>query len=81
MVHSADVVIAIEAEAGTRSVLDVALAIGRPILPLPFEGDLRRSAMSHDLASKAAWNAEREDIVKWFRITPSEVEHFEQIPG
>ena len=36
MVHSADVVISIAGEDGTRSVLDAALALDRPILPLPF---------------------------------------------
>src|SRR5262249_11260311 len=38
LVHSADVVTSIEGAHGTRSVLDVALAIDRPILPLPFGG-------------------------------------------
>jgi predicted Rossmann-fold nucleotide-binding protein len=69
MVQSADVVISIEGERGTRSVLDVALAIDRPILPLPFGGGV----------SREVWDAQREDILKWFRISPGDAESFEKI--
>jgi hypothetical protein len=73
MVHSCDVVISVEGEHGTRSVLDAALAIERPILPLPFGGG----------ASGAAWLAHREAITKWFQIEPFQAEAFDQIklPG
>ncbi len=68
MVHAADVVVSVEGERGTRSVLDVALAIERPILPLPFgEG-----------ASKEVWHAQREDIVNWFQMDRREIETFER---
>jgi predicted Rossmann-fold nucleotide-binding protein len=69
MVHSADVVISIEGEVGTRSILDVALAIERPILPLPFGGG----------ASKKVWQENREDILNWFQIKPDEAEYIERI--
>jgi len=69
MVHSADVIVSIEGERGTRSVLDVALAIDRPILPLPFGGG----------ASREAWDAEREDIRKWFQIDRSDAKYFENL--
>jgi len=69
MVHSADVVLTIQGKVGTRSALDVALAIERPILPLPFDGG----------TSKEVWKAQREDIVNWFRIERREVRDFEQI--
>jgi len=69
MVYSADVVISIEGEKGTRSVLDVALAIDRPILPLPFgEG-----------VSREVWQSQRDDIIKWFRIESHEVAEFERL--
>ncbi len=68
MVHMSDVVVSIEGEHGTRSVLDVALAIERPILPLPFGNG----------ASRDFWNTYREDIISWFNIKPDEVERFEQ---
>jgi nucleoside 2-deoxyribosyltransferase len=68
MVHSSDVVVSVEGEHGTRSVLDVALAIERPVLPLPFGGG----------ASKEVWQAQREDIINWFQISGTEVESFEQ---
>src|SRR5207244_1165211 len=69
MVHSADVVISIEGETGTRSVLDVALAIERPILPLPFGNGI----------SAKVWREERAEICEWFQISPSEAEEFERI--
>lgn len=68
MVHYADVVVSVEGDHGTRSVLDVALAIERPVLPLPFG----------DGASQNAWVAQREDILTWFRIDSTEAEYFEQ---
>jgi hypothetical protein len=69
MVHSADVVIAIGGEAGTRSVLDMALAIERPILPLPFAGG----------ASADAWRQQRDDICRWFRMPADEATGFERV--
>lgn len=69
MVHSADVIITIEGDKGTRSVLDVALAIERPILPLPFgQGD-----------STKVWHEERDEICERFRISSAEAEEFERI--
>ena len=68
MVHSADVVISVEGEKGTRSVLDVALAIERPVLPLPFGGG----------ASNDVWQAQRAEIISWFRISAAEAQGFEQ---
>ena len=67
MVHSADVVISIEGDTGTRSVLDVALAIERPILPLPVG----------DGTSAKTWKDERAAICESFRITQLEAEEFE----
>lgn len=69
MVQSADVVVSLEGEVGTRSVLDVALAIERPVLPLPFGGG----------TSKEAWYAQRDDILNWFRISTAEAKAFERI--
>ncbi len=68
MVTSADVVVTVEGEKGTQSVLDVALAIERPVLPLPFAGG----------ASQKVWQAQREDIDRWFQMK-SEADEFEQI--
>jgi predicted Rossmann-fold nucleotide-binding protein len=74
MVHSADVVISVEGEKGTQSVLDMALAIERPILPLPCGGQLRKNT------SKKVWKGHRADIINWFQMKPDEVEYFERIP-
>ena len=69
MVYSSDVVIAIEGGKGTRSVLDVALAIERPALPLPFGG-----GVSEDI-----WKEEKAGICAAFQLTPEEVLQFEQM--
>lgn len=69
MVRTADVVVSIEGEQGTKSVLDMALAIERPVLPLPFgEG-----------ASRDAWLGQREDIINWFQIPANQAAEFERI--
>ena len=76
MVQSADVVVSIEGARGTRSVLDVALALERPALPLPFEG---RSDRTRDGASCSTWKSEHGLIQRWFRLGASEVSHFDSI--
>lgn len=69
MVQLADVVVAIEGEHGTRSVLDVALAIERPVLPLPFGGG----------ASAEVWRDVPDEVARWFRISNDEAAEFERI--
>lgn len=59
MVFAADVVTSIEGSRGTRSVLDVALAIERPVLPVPCGGG----------ASGDVWSQERDEICDAFRLT------------
>jgi predicted Rossmann-fold nucleotide-binding protein len=68
MVNSADVVIAIEGERGTRSVLDMALAIDRPIFPVPFAGGV----------SEEIWRDNRPEICRWFCISPEEADYFDR---
>lgn len=69
MVHACDVVVSIEGDKGTRSVLDVALAIERPLLPLPFG----------DGTSALVWQEERAGICDAFQLTRSETESIERI--
>lgn len=69
MVHSADVVISLEGDKGTRSVLDVALAIERPILPLPFGKGV----------SARVWEEERTEICERFQISPEDANEFDRI--
>lgn len=69
MVYSSDVVIAIEGGRGTRSVLDVAMAIERPILPLPFGSG----------ASEEVWREDKERICEAFQLMPDEVARLEQV--
>ncbi len=69
MVSSSDVVISIEGEAGTRSVLDMALAIDKPILPLPFgEG-----------VSRSRWKQHRREILERFHLSPKEAARWGKI--
>ena len=69
MVQSADVVISIEGETGTRSVLDVALAIERPILPLPFGSGV----------SAKVWCKERTEILNSFEMSERDALDWEQV--
>jgi hypothetical protein len=68
MVNESEVVISIEGNKGTRSVLDVALAIERPILPLPFGGK----------ASAEFWDVHRSEICRWFKIPKASAKRFER---
>jgi hypothetical protein len=67
MVFDADVVISIEGAEGTRSTLDLALAIDRPVLPVPCGGK----------ASFDAWDADKTAICKAFHLTDAEIETLE----
>lgn len=69
LVDSTDVVISIEGKEGTRSVLDMALAIEKPMLPLPFgEG-----------VSALCWMKHQREIEHWFQIAPSEARALQRI--
>jgi predicted Rossmann-fold nucleotide-binding protein len=69
MVQSADVVISIEGETGTRSVLDVALAIERAILPLPFGSGV----------SANVWHEERAEILNSFEMSERDALAWERV--
>ena len=69
MVHTADVVISIEGEAGTRSVLDVGLAIERPVLPIPLAGG----------TSAKVWRRTTPRICRAFELTSPEAKELEQV--
>jgi predicted Rossmann-fold nucleotide-binding protein len=69
MVSSSDVVISIEGEEGTRSVLDMALAIEKPILPLPFG----------DGVSANRWKEHRREILEKFHLSRNEAARWGKI--
>lgn len=69
MVSSADVVCSVEGEAGTRGVLDMALAVEKPILPLPFGGG----------ASADRWKEHRAAIQEWFGISDEQASELEAV--
>ena len=58
MVSACDVVTTLQGRKGTGEIIDMALAIERPVLPLPFTGGVSRDR----------WLANREIIQDWFEI-------------
>jgi len=69
IVNSADVVLSIGGDHGTRTILDMALAIDRPVLPVPFVKG----------ASATVWRHNLGDITKWFDISPKEARQFGRV--
>ncbi|MFX0204009.1 MAG: hypothetical protein ACFFCW_48545 [Candidatus Hodarchaeota archaeon] len=69
MVSSADVVVSYGGAVGTRSVLDLAFALERPTLPIPFSGG--RSAK--------VWRRYRDTICEWFSLTQKEARELESV--
>jgi len=69
MVNSCDLVLAIEGDVGTKTVLDLALAIEKPILPLPFGKG----------TSAEMWKQYRTDIQGWFDISDQEADELEKV--
>jgi predicted Rossmann-fold nucleotide-binding protein len=69
MVSSSDVVISIAGQEGTRSVLDMALAIEKPILPLPFS----------DGVSARRWKEHRREVLEKFHLSKKEAARWDKI--
>jgi|GEM_PF-3362866 len=69
MVNSADVIVTIEGGAGTRSVIDLAIALEKPVLPLPFgKGE-----------SLKKWKNHAGEIKRWFHLDDDEVQYLELV--
>lgn len=60
IVQHSDAVITIKGEGHTRSVIELALAINKPVLPIPFTGG----------DSKEMWTMYKEDITRMLRLSP-----------
>jgi len=58
LVSTTDATVTVEGSRGTKQIIDLALAIEKPVLPLPFTGG----------ASLTRWRENRESIREWFRI-------------
>jgi len=58
LVGSVDTLVAIEGAKGTREIIDLALALEKPMLPLPFTGGV----------ALMRWNENRKLIHEWFEI-------------
>lgn len=58
LVNSVDAAVTVEGAAGTQEQIDLALAIDRPLLPLPFTGG----------TSRQGWQDNRDEIQAWFDI-------------
>ena len=66
-VQSSDALVTIGGEKGTQSVIDMALAVERPVLPLPFAGG----------SSRERWDQNRRMILTWFGITDDQARNWE----
>jgi nucleoside 2-deoxyribosyltransferase len=69
LVNKADVLIAVEGAKGTREMIDLAFAIEKPCLPIPFTGGFARDK----------WFQNKQIICEWFDITPQQAEDLESI--
>lgn len=74
MVNNCDVVITIQGNDNTKSIIELALAINKPILPLPFTGG----------KSETLWPEYRDDVKKLIENIPGKddiLTTIEKIPG
>lgn len=71
LVKGVDAVVTVEGKANTAQVLDLALAINRSALPLPFTGA--------DSASARYWRRNRPQIQKWFALSGDEWDGLEAV--
>jgi len=69
MVHDVDVVVTIGGKRHTNEVLEQALELNVPALPLAFaHGD-----------SQDFWELYRDDVVRWFSLTPEDIEFLDDL--
>lgn len=69
IVGSVDTLVAIEGARGTREIIDLALALEKPVLPLPFTGGV----------ALLRWNENRKLIHEWFEIDRATAETWESL--
>ena len=71
MLASSDIVVSIEGNVGTKSVLELALALEKPFLSVPFG--------EPNTTSAKRWKDYRSDILKWFDISEETAKRWEFI--
>lgn len=69
LVNRSDVIVTIEGQKGTKEIIDLALAIEKPCLPVPFSRGL----------SFQRWRENREVICEWFDISGQQCRELESI--
>ncbi len=69
LVYSVDTLVALEGAKGTREIIDLALALEKPVLPLPFTGGV----------ALLRWNENGKLIHEWFEIDPAAAQSWERI--
>jgi hypothetical protein len=69
LVSTADVIVTIQGSKATGEILDLALQLPKPILPLPFSGGV----------SEYKWRIHRVRIQEWFMITNQEAAYLESV--
>ena len=71
LVVSADALVAIQGKRGTRQLIDLALTLEKPVLPLPFTGGI----------SEKRWFLNRDQIRRAFSLNDEECEFLERPSG
>lgn len=69
LVGSVDILVAIEGSKGTREIIDLAFALEKPVLPLPFTGGI----------AQQRWNENKKLIYEWFEIDKSTAKMWEEL--
>lgn len=69
LVNTADVVLTIEGGNGTREVIDLAMVIGKSVLPLPFTKGV----------SADRWHENKEEIRTWFGFSTDLMDELERV--
>ena len=72
VVNTTDATLTVSGGKGTKQIIDLALAIPKPVLPLPFTGG----------ASREQWDINREEVMRWFGISEETAQRMEsaQLP-
>lgn len=69
LVRSVDVLLAVHGGNGTRGMIELALVLDLPVLPVPFTGG----------TSREMWDANKSTICKWFDIPPATLRRWERL--
>jgi hypothetical protein len=69
MVRHSDVIVTVQGADATGEIIDLALALNKPILPLPFTGQI----------SMDKWFKNKQSIINYFNIDKETIQYFESV--